>query len=311
MALKYAVIGSGAIGGYYGGKLAEANKDVHFLFHSDYDYVKENGLTVDSINGDFKINPIKAYKDTKDMPKVDVVLVCLKTTNNPLLQKLLPPLIHKDTVVILIQNGLGMEEDLQNTFPDLQIIGAMAFICSTKIGDGHIVHFDQGSINLGSFSCKDNNKLETIKNDFNEARVDCNIVEIRPARWQKLLWNIPFNGMAVVLNTTTDKILANTETRDLIKTLMLEVIRGANASSEGKYTLPESLADKMISYTDKLVPYAPSMKVDFDHQRELELEYIYKKPIEIALSGGYEMKCTKMLEEQLNFIQSEYLINKS
>lgn len=304
--IKYGVIGSGAIGGFYGGKLAQSGKDVHFLFHSDFDYVSKNGLEIDSITGNFKIFPINAYNCTSEMPKCDVVFVCLKTTNNDLLKTMLLPLLHEKTVVILIQNGLGTEADLQKDFPSLQIAGAMAFICSAKVGDGHIKHMDQGSISIGSYSCQDNSVLEQVDNDFKASGIESNIVDLDAARWKKLIWNIPFNGMSVVLNTTTDSLLKNSDTRSLIHTLMLEVIRGANAVGKGQFSLDESLADKMISTTEKMVPYAPSMKLDFDHQRELELKYIYQKPIVEALSSGYDMKCTQMLLQQLRFIQEGY-----
>lgn len=305
--IKYGVIGSGAIGGFYGGKLAKANKDVHFLFHSDYGYVLENGLKVDSKDGDFVVNPINAYKQTDDMPACDVIFVSLKTTNNHLLKTLLPPILKENSIIVLIQNGLGMEADLQTEFPNTQIAGAMAFICSAKVGDGHIKHMDMGSINIGSYSCKDTAILNTVNADFAESGVKCNIVDLAPARWQKLIWNIPFNGMAVVLNTTTDNILQNESTKELIHKLMLEVIRGANAMGNGKYRLDESLADKMIATTELMVPYAPSMKLDYDNKRELELEYIYNRPIDEAHKAGYEMHRTQMLLQQLSFIEAQYL----
>ncbi len=131
--MKYGIIGTGALGGYFGGRLARIGKDVHFLLHSDYDHVKVNGLKVDSVKGDFVINPINAYKSTKDMPKCDVILVCLKTTNNHLLPELLQPILHDETIVILVQNGLGAEEDLEAMMPDLKIAGALPFICARKL----------------------------------------------------------------------------------------------------------------------------------------------------------------------------------
>lgn len=307
MPLKYAVIGSGAIGGYYGGMLAKANQEVHFLFHSDYEYVRNNGLRVDSVNGDFKIQPISAYQKTGNMPKCDIILVCLKSTNNNLLKDLLPPIIHKDSIVILIQNGLGLEADLAKDFPQLNIAGSMAFICSNKIGDGHITHMDQGSLNIGSYNCKDESILQTVCSDFITAGVECNIVNLEPARWKKLIWNIPYNGMTVVLNTTTDKLMENPDSRQLIYDLMIEVIRGANHVGKGRFSLPESLADTMMSLTDKMTPYSPSMKLDYDFHRPLEINYIYSKPLKEAHSAGYEMKETEMLEKQLRFIESQYL----
>lgn len=307
MPLKYAVIGSGAIGAYYGGMLAKGGHDVHFLFHSDYEYVKQNGLKVDSIHGDFSISPINAYKSTSDMPVCDVVLVGLKSTNNHRLKELLPPLLDDNTIVILIQNGLELEADLAKDFPDLNIAGAMAFICSSKIGDGHITHLDQGNINIGSYSCRDENKLQQVCDDFNASGVACKMVDLEPARWKKLLWNIPFNGITVVLNTTTKKILENPDTRQLMLGMMYEVVEAANKVGEDRFRLPRELVASMIAITDNMLPYSPSMKLDYDNKRPLEIEYIYSRPIEKALRAGYKMELAMMLEKQLRFIESTYI----
>lgn len=307
MSLKYAVIGTGAIGGYYGGSLAHSGQEVHFLFHSDYDYVKEHGLKVDSTNGNFHLSDVPAYSNTKDMPACDVVLVALKSTNNNLLEELLPPLLHQDTVVILIQNGLGLEADLQETFPELQIAGGLAFICSSKIGNGHIGHFDYGKLNLGSYSCRDPKVLEQVCSDFKGAGIESNILELELARWMKLVWNIPYNGMTVVLNTETDILTNHPSTAQLLKEMMLEVIRGANHVGKRKFTIPESYADEMLVMTQQMRPYSPSMKLDFDAHRPLEIEYIYTRPILEAQKAGYEMTRVSMLEKQLRFIQDQYI----
>lgn len=134
--MKYGIIGTGAVGGYYGGRLALAGNEVHFLLHSDYDIVARNGLRVDSCDGSFTLPHVNAWRSAEDMPQCDVVLVCLKTTSNHLLATLLPPLLHKHTLVVLIQNGIGPEPDLQAMFPDLAIAAGLAFICSAKVGPG-------------------------------------------------------------------------------------------------------------------------------------------------------------------------------
>lgn len=307
MSLKYGVIGSGAIGGYYGGKLAYSGQEVHFLFHSDYNYVKENGLRVDSVKGDFHLNSVLAYNNTSEMPKCDVVFVCLKSTNNKLLKELLPPILHKDTLVVLIQNGLGLEADLQHDFPNLRIAGGLAFICSSKMGEGHIAHFDEGKLNLGSYSCDDEILLERVCSDFLQAGVETSILQLEMARWMKLVWNIPYNGMTVVLNTTTDKLMSNLYTENLLRKIMLEVINGANQVGKGRFAIPETHADGILDMTRHMVPYSPSMKLDYDYHRPLEIDYIYSRPIIEAKKAGYDMVRVSMLEEQLRFIESQYL----
>lgn len=307
MSLRYGVIGSGAIGGYYGGKLAHSGQEVHFLFHSDYNYVKENGLRVDSVKGDFHLDSVLAYGNTSEMPKCDVVFVCLKSTNNKLLKELLPPILHDDTLVVLIQNGLGLEADLQQYFPNLRIAGGLAFICSSKIGEGHIAHFDEGKLNLGSYSCDDEVLLEQVCSDFQQAGIETRILQLEMARWMKLVWNIPYNGMTVVLNTTTDKLMSNPYTENLLRKMMLEVINGANQVGEGRFTIPKTYADGILDMTRHMVPYSPSMKLDYDYHRPLEIDYIYSRPILEAKKAGYDMVRVSMLEEQLRFIESQYL----
>ena len=121
-------------------KLAHAGQELHFLFRSDYEYVKQHGLQVDSCDGSFHLDNVNAYLHTEDMPKCDVVLVCLKSVNNGKLQSLLPPLLHDKTLVVLIQNGIGVEEDVQKMFPNVQLAAGLAFICSAKTEPGVVNH---------------------------------------------------------------------------------------------------------------------------------------------------------------------------
>ena len=298
--LTYAVIGTGAIGGYYGAKLVRAGKDVHFLLHNDYHHVREHGLRVDSCDGDFLLPHVNAYEDAVQMPKVDVVLVGLKSTNQHLLRSLLPPLLHDRTLVVLIQNGIGLEADVQAWFPNLSLAAGLAFICSAKTEPGIIRHQCYGSINLGNYSCPDASLIATVLADFIEAGIEAHEVEYHEARWKKAVWNMPFNGMTVALQTQTDKLLKNPSTRALIYDQMMEVIGAANAL--GINGLDESFAQKMMDMTDAMVPYSPSMRLDYDFHRPMEIQYIYTRPIAEAHSVGFAMPRLEMLERELRFI---------
>ncbi len=300
MNLRYAIVGTGAIGGYYGGRLANAGKEVHFLFNTEYEYVKNNGLKVDSVVGDFVVNPINAYKASMDMPKCDVVLVALKSTRNNQLKQILPPLLHNDTVIVLIQNGLGLEAQLAADFPNHTIAGGMAFICSSRIGVGHINHADYGALNVGFYQLPKITVLQQISSDFEQAKVPFAIAEnLNEARWRKLVWNIPYNGLTVALNTSTDKLMQNADTRALVTDLMNEVLDGAAACGE---KIEPEFVDKMLSMTDAMKPYAPSMKLDFDNHRTLEIQAIYSNPIATAKAAGCYMRKTEMLAQELKFL---------
>ena len=299
--MKYGVIGAGAVGGYYGSKLVNAGKEVHFLFHKHFDYVKQHGLQVDSCDGSFHVDDLNAYQHAEDMPPCDVVLVGLKTVNNYLLPKLLSPLLKDDTLVVLIQNGIGVEEDLQKLMPKVQLAAGLAFICCAKSQPGLIEHQCYGYINIGNYSCKNPDLILTVINDFREAGVDANEVEYDEARWKKAVWNMPFNGMTVALQTQTDFLLKSPHTMQLIKDQMLEVIQAAQAC--GVKNIDDTFADKMIDNTLNMTPYSPSMKLDFDFHRPMEIEYIYSRPIQEARKAGYRMAKLEMLEAELRFIE--------
>ena len=298
--LRYGVIGTGAIGGYYGARLAQSGQEVHFLLRSDYEYVKANGLQVDSCDGSFHLDSPLVYNQTEQMPQCDVVLVCLKSINNKKLQTLLPPLLKDDTLVVLIQNGIGVEQDVEQQFPGIQLAAGLAFICSAKTEPGRVNHQCYGQINLGNYSCKDAGRVEQVLADFNAAGVTAGLVEYHEARWKKAVWNMPFNGMTVALKTQTNLLLQNPATRQLIYEQMMEVI-GA-AQHLGVKNIDESFAQKMLEMTDAMTPYSPSMRLDYDFHRPMEIHYLYTRPIEIAREAGFQMPKLEMLEAELKFL---------
>ena len=300
--MTYAIIGTGAIGGFYGAKLARSGRDVHFLLHRDYDFVKANGLRVESCDGSFILNPVQVYCDTQQMPKADVVLVGLKSTNEHLLKELLPPVLKEDTVVVLIQNGIGLEPDVQEWFPQLQLVAGLAFIFSSKTEPGHINHQCYGSINLGNYSCRSEKLFSSIFADFIEAGIDAHSVEYHEARWRKAVWNMPFNGMTVALHTQTDLLLKNPSTRQLIREQMMEVVGASRAL--GISGIDELCIEKMIDMTDHMVPYSPSMRLDYDFHRPMEIDYLYTRPIAEAKKVGFHMTKLEMLEQELQFLNN-------
>lgn len=303
--MKYAVIGTGAIGGFYGGMLANNGMDVHFLLNSDYLHVKEQGLRVDSIKGNFKLN-VNAYAKPEDMPLCDVAIVALKTTNNHLLKELLPKVVKADGMVVILQNGFGVERVAADILPQATIIGGLCFIGSTKIGPGHIDHSGFGLVNLGHYLADGSSggitpELKLVADDFLACGIDAKAIEnLSYLRWQKLVWNVAFNGLSVVLNADTTKLLSQPDSRELIKSIMLEVITAANACGQ---PLNESLAETMIGNTEtNMQDYSPSMKVDYEYNRPLEIDAIYQSMIDHAAQFGVDMKLARMLTQQLRFL---------
>lgn len=304
---RYAILGTGALGGFYGAKLQQAGLDVHFLLHRDYAHVKQAGLVVNSIDGDFALPQVQAYQTVQAMPPCDVVIVALKTTQNYLLPQLIPPVVAPHGVVLVLQNGLGVEEQVANLVGHDRVLGGLCFLCSNKIGPGHIHHLDYGKITLGEYGADHqamglSDRLQHIAADFEQAGIAIEPVEdLVLARWKKLMWNIPFNGLSVILNATTDEMMADPSTRALATTLMVEVATGAAAYDR---FIPQSFIDTLLDYTATMKPYRTSMKIDYDEHRPLEVEAIYGNPLRAAATQGIFLPQIKTLYHQLQFLDT-------
>ncbi|GAA3920094.1 putative 2-dehydropantoate 2-reductase [Litoribacillus peritrichatus] len=297
---KIAIVGTGAIGGYYGCKLAKAGVDVHFLARSDYQYIQSHGLKVASAKGqDISVDPVNVYNDSKDMPQCDLILITLKTTSNDQLNELLKPLLHEKSLLCSLQNGYGLEHYLSQVFPQASIIGGLCFICSQKVKPGIIDHQDFGSIRLADYNAGAE-RLSDVAELFTQAEVPTQTSDsLTKARWEKLVWNVPFNGLSVVLNAKTDAMLNKDSTRALIKEIMLEVIQVARVHAAD---IDNDFADKLIELTDGMAAYYPSMKVDYDLKRPMELKDIYQATLNAAYEKGIAMPKTEMLLELLTFM---------
>ena len=281
---RYAIVGSGALGGLYGALLSRAGADVHFLFHTDCEHVRRHGLRVDSSWGNFTLDRVNAYASTSEMPECDVVCVCLKTTANRLLPEMLAPLVRDRTVVLLMQNGLGAEEEVAAAFPGAKVGGGMCYLCSNRVGPGHIHHVDYGQVTFGAHSPGMDAEIESIMGDF--ARADVPVEkspDLRTGRWMKLVWNIPYNGLSVVLAAGTDSIMSSPATAALAKELMTETIAGGRACGAA---IEFAFADLMEAFTGMMKPYKTSMVLDYEARRPLEIEYLYRRPLDAARRAG-------------------------
>ncbi|MEM6253033.1 MAG: putative 2-dehydropantoate 2-reductase [Cyanobacteria bacterium P01_D01_bin.156] len=311
---RYAIIGTGAIGGYYGARLQQSGCDVHFLLRSDYDHVKHHGLTVESIDGDLLLPQVNAYNNPENIPIADVVVIALKTTQNYHLSKLLPPL-KENAVVLVLQNGLDIESDILQLVSPEQIMGGLCFVCSNKVGPGHIRHLDYGKIQLGAYSVTNQKRtltpaMEAIVDDLRNAKIPILVTDdLFMTRWRKLVWNVPYNGLSVALNATTDELMADAAIKQKIYTLMTEVITTGNtwatsldAAAGAERAIPMSFATEMMGATVRMKPYRTSMKIDFDEGRPLEVEAILGNPVRAAKQLGVNVPEMERLYGQVKVI---------
>jgi 2-dehydropantoate 2-reductase len=303
--MKIAVVGCGAVGSFYGAQLARAGHETHFLLRSDYDVVRQKGVFIRSPKGDFLARP-RCARLPQEIGPCDLVLIGLKTTANGEFARLLPPLASPETVILTLQNGLGNEEQLARLFPIGQIMGGLCFVCLNRLDPGLIHHLDYGLVVMGEFQRRPEPRTHELAALFRQAGVACNVTEnLARAHWEKLIWNIPFNGLGVagvagfeaVLSgqlpagnalagglapghcLTTDKLMGDARWERLLRELMLEVIAAARALG---FDLAESLAAQQIERTRTMADYKASTLLDFESGRPLELESLFLEPLRQA-----------------------------
>ncbi|MGC3991000.1 MAG: 2-dehydropantoate 2-reductase [Chthoniobacteraceae bacterium] len=225
---KIAIVGSGALGSYYGAKLAHAGYNVHFLLRSDYEHVREHGLAVRSPGGGIQLSQVNAHAGPEDIGPCDVVLIALKTTGNEALAKLIPPLLGPETMLVTLQNGLGNEELLAAQFGEQRVLGGLCFVCLNRVASGVIEHYGHGTLSLGEFRRSSQQRTHFLAAAFRESGIETHVVEnLVTERWRKLVWNIPFNGLSIVARANVEEVLGNFALEKLARTLMEETIAGA------------------------------------------------------------------------------------
>lgn len=317
-----AIVGTGAVGGYYGARLWEAGYDVRFQMRGDnLQTSRKDGFKVTSIDGNIFIPPdqLKAYQDpNNECDPVDWVIVALKSSSLQDIPKLVLPLCDPTrTRILAIMNGL-IEDDLiqalknehaarEGGMSDVDegesaplkccaaLYAGMALICSNKLAPGHVDHSYAGLLNGGlassdpSFS-KDDNKQAfldlwtptSVQVDYEES--------VLAGRWRKCLWNLPFNGISVAMGgITVDKIVLDPALRQLAYQVMDETIAAGNADltkhgDQGDVFLCDDDKHRMMDLSDKMGPYRTSTMLDFVEGRPMEVKYLFTKPVERARS---------------------------
>ncbi len=294
-----AIVGAGAIGSYYGARLALAGNHVRFLMRSELAAVRGRGLTLREKDATRHLAPVAAFATSEEIGPVDLVVVTLKTTANAALASLLPPLLQADTAVLTLQNGLGNEELIASLVGAERVLGGLCYIAVTRGAAGELNCFHTpGAITLGEFGRPAGGRAHAIAELLARAGMKLRVFDnLAEARWQKLIWNIPFNGLAIARGgLTTDRIFSDPSIAAEVRPLMDEVAEAGRAQG---FDVPEKFIQGQIDITPPLGPYAPSSLVDFLAGREVEVEAIWGEPLRRARAAGIAMPRLAALHEQL------------
>jgi len=332
-----AIVGSGAVGGYYGARLWETNCfDVKFhMRNENYEASMQNGFNVTSIDGNVFIPPeeLQAYEQTEDIGPVDWVVVALKSSSLDSIPDLIYPLLKKETRVLVIMNGL-IEDDLVRSLKlragemdekdnddDASIqccaalYGGMALVCSNRKQPGWVDHSYAGLLSGGvACFCPDRTSEKENEEAFNNLWAPTSIQTVyEPSllrgRWKKNCWNLPFNGISVAMGgITVDKIVMDPGLRRLAYTVMDETIAVANADLlkhgvDNSLYLGEAEKKQMMDLSDGMGAYSTSTMLDLTERRAMEVKYLFRRPIDRAKSLGVPVPHLETLVAQIEYFQ--------
>lgn len=286
--MRIAVVGAGAVGLYYGARLQKSGEDVRFLLRGDFEAIKRKGIKIRARDSHFQLKDVLGFLDPKEIGEVDLIIVAVKAASNGSLPALLAPMVTSNTAIISLQNGLGNVEFLRKQFPANMIFCGACYICLNRVEPGVVENYHLGSIVVSQVGVENMDFLKTVADMLNRARLNCRISRnIDQTRWEKLLWNVPFNGLSIVAGqVTTDVILADEGLRRLARGLMEELLGAAAAL--GMHIDPK-LVDRQFEITKSMGEYSPSSLVDFLAGRRVEVEAIWGEPLRQALNAGQDM----------------------
>ncbi len=301
--MKIAVVGTGAIGSFYGGKLAHGGRDVHFLLRSGFAKIERSGIRVCGKKENFHIASVQGYQSAGAIGPCDLVLIALKATNNEALLQLIPPLLHRRTILLTLQNGLGNEDFLAQHFRANRVMGGLCFICLNRVSPGRIEHLDYGHLTIGEFIGSPKSRTRAVAREFQQSSVLCRVVDnLMEERWRKLVWNIPFNGLTIAAGgITTEDILRDDSLHSAALALMNEIIEGAKSCG---YNLSEDVAVEHMKRTETMGAYKPSTLLDFEAGRALEVEAIWGEPLRRAQANGTAMPRLEQLHALLKSLNA-------
>jgi 2-dehydropantoate 2-reductase len=302
-----AIIGAGAVGGFYGAKLQNAGYQVEYFSK----FLNSGRLKIKSIWGDFEVS-IKVFDDTKKMQIPDLIIVSTKLLPDIPMIEIIQPLLKENSLILFLQNGINQEEKFYSFINknklykkmNLVILGGLAFTCINRISPKEIHHIDYGKIKIGALLKEHQREAKKIVEIFQSAGIETEYTEnLRKARWEKLFWNIAFNTLSVLGNqATTDELIQSPYTEELAKLLMFDIYKIAQHE---KNAPNKKIVHDMIERTRKMKPYKTSMLIDFENKKPMEIDAIVGEPLNLAKKYKIDTPYLKFCYNLLKFLDQK------
>ena len=297
--LRSLILGSGAVGGFFGGRLAQAGEAVVFVARGrTLAALRRDGLRIESAGAVARVQPITAVEQPRDAGRCDLVLVCVKSQQTADAVELLRPIADAATIVLSLQNGVENEALLATGLGLPPLLGAVAHIGAEMIAPGVVRHDSGGRIIFGEADGVRSARVERLVELFTSAAIDHRVSgNIAVMLWDKLAWNAPFNSLSALTRLTVGALLADPAHRATLRAAMREVIAVARANG---VELDAARVDAILAHSARtLAPLRTSMLQDVERGRSLEREALSGAVLRAAARVGLDVPVTRRLDAQL------------
>jgi 2-dehydropantoate 2-reductase len=285
--MRIAVYGTGAVGGYFGGRLAESGQEVLFIARGEHLWsMQSKGLRVDSIKGDFTVDPVQASDDPSRAGQVDVVLLGVKAWQVPEAAIAMRSLIGEHTFVVPLQNGVDAPAQLAAVLGKSAVVGGLCRIASQLAGPGTIRHTGiEPYIAFGEIDNQPSDRTKRLRAAFERAGVKVEIpADIQASIWEKFIFIASISGVGAVTGAPVGIMRSLPETRQMIKQVLHEIVAIARGR---QIKLDEDIADQVLGIIDALPEGTmASMQRDILEGRPSELGSQNGAVIRLGLESG-------------------------
>ena len=299
--MRIVVYGAGAVGGYFGGRLAEAGEDVVFIARGDHlQAMQTNGLKVDSIKGDFVIQPANATDDVSAAGQADMILVGVKAWQVPGVARALKSVVGPETFILPLQNGVEAPFQLAAELGEKNVLGGLCRLIAMNAGPGHIRHVGmEPSIAFGELDNRASERVQQLYRVFERAQGLT--VEVSPdipaAMWQKFIFIAAMSGIGAVTRVPVGVFRSQPGTRQMLEQTIAEICNVARARN---IRLPEDSGRKTMAFIDSLPPGGTaSMQRDIMNGQPSELEYQNGAVVRLGQEAGIETPLNEFIYSSL------------
>ena len=302
--MRVAVMGTGAVGGYFGAKLAMASHEVSFIARGAHlETIERQGLMIESFQGNLHIRDALFTANPSEVGAVDLVLFCVKSYDTEAATQALAPLIGEKTQILSLQNGVDNADKIAERWSEKRTLAGVVYLGAQLLRPGTIKHSAGGRIVFGKLGGNVRETTKAVERALTSAQIPCELIaEIRNAQWRKLLWNAPFCAISCLTRTTVKEIIESGSLRQLAVDCMSEVRQAAKTQG---VDLRSELLDETLNFSKSLGDFKPSMLQDLEAGKPLEYEAFNGVVVKLLRQAGKAAPVNQIFYGTLEYLDKK------